>query len=104
MKKDLPKVYGLNVEHDTNSKMSYTKSDEEQVRSDDKKSDTYEKTVSQKIKEIFNSMNYIYKIDAVIVTKEGPITKRLVGRNKDYLITMDNEQILISDIIDIYTK
>lgn len=102
MKKDLPKVYGLNVDHDTNSKVSYTRSNidtkKEVLEEMDKKS------VHQKIKEIFNSVNYIYKIDAVIKTKNETITKRLVGRNSEYLITIDNEQIPISEILDIYPK
>ena len=99
MEKKLPKVYGLNVEHDTNSNVAYTKSNEE-IR--EYKKD--EKNVHQKIKDMFNCVNYIYKIDVLIKTKEGTINKRIVGRNSDYLITMDNEQIPISDILDIYPK
>lgn len=101
MKKDLPRVYGLNTDHDTNSRVSYTRSSEE-VKEETK--ELYQKPISLKIKEIFNSLNYIYKIDAVIETKNGKSVKRLVGRNSDYLITIDNEQIPISEILDIYPK
>jgi len=102
MKKDLPKVYGLNVDHDTNSRMAYTKSDEEIIKKEEK--EIFKKPINQKIKDLFNSTNYIYKIDAVIELKDKTITKRLIGRTSDYLITIDNEQIPISEILDIYQK
>lgn len=102
MKKDLPKVYGLNVDHDTNSRMAYTKSDEEIIKKEEK--EIFKKPINQKIKDLFNSTNYIYKIDAVIELEDKTITKRLIGRTSDYLITIDNEQIPISEILDIYQK
>lgn len=60
--------------------------------------------VSKKIREIFNSKNFIYKADVVIETKDGIYNKRLIGRNKKNLITSENELISISDIIDINYK
>ena len=33
--------------------------------------------------------------------KDGKVSKKIIGRNKNELITMDNELIKISDIIDI---
>lgn len=102
MKKDLPKVYGLNVEHDTNTRMAYTKSGEENIKKEEK--EIFKKPINQKIKDLFNSTNYIYKIDAVIEMKDKVVSKRLVGRTSDYLITMENEQIPISEILDIYQK
>lgn len=102
MKKDLPKVYGLNVDHDTNSRMAYTKSNEEIIKKEEK--EVFKKPINQKIKDLFNSTNYIYKIDAVIELKDKTVTKRLIGRTSDYLITIDNEQIPISEILDIYQK
>lgn len=59
-------------------------------------------TVEQKIANIFNSPNYIYKIDVVIVTDNSNSTKRIVGKTKTNLITMDNEYIPINTIRDIY--
>ncbi len=59
-------------------------------------------TVEQKIANIFNSPNYIYKIDVVIVTDTATTNKRIVGKTKTNLITMDNEYIPISTIRDIY--
>ena len=59
-------------------------------------------TVEQKIVNIFNSPNYIYKIDVVIVTDNNKVIKRIIGKNKNNLITMDNEYIPINKIRDIY--
>ena len=61
-------------------------------------------TVEQKIQNIFNSPNYIYKIDVVIVTDNNKVNKRIIGKNKNNLITMDNEYIPINTIRDIYIE
>ena len=46
----------------------------------------------------------IYKIDVVIVTDKGKENKRIVGKTKTNLITMDNEYIPINTIRDIYIE
>ncbi len=61
------------------------------------------KAIYQKINDIFSSPNYIYKANVEISLKDETIVKRIIGRNKDFLITMDNELIKISDIVDIKT-
>ena len=50
---------------------------------------------------MFNSTSYIYKADVKITLKNGSISKRIVGRNSTHLITIDNELIPITDILDI---
>ena len=60
-----------------------------------------EKNVNQKINDIFNSSTYVYKADVLIKLKNGEVVKKIVGRNSKHLITMDNELIPISDIVDI---
>lgn len=67
-------------------------------------SGTVTKNINQKINEIFKSSNYIYKADVEITLKNGKVTKRIIGKNSNNLITMDNELIPISDIIDIKRK
>lgn len=62
------------------------------------------KTIEQKIEEIFDSNTYIYKADVEITTKDTKMTKRLIGKNGKYLITMDNELIPIEEITDIKNK
>lgn len=62
------------------------------------------KNVYQKINDIFTSRNYIYKADVIIKTKDSTLNKTIIGKNKNSLITIDNELIPISDIIDIYKE
>ncbi len=62
------------------------------------------KNINQKISEIFNSSSYIYKADVELTLKSGKVVKRIVGRNSTHLITIDNELIPISDIIDVQRK
>ena len=57
--------------------------------------------INQKINKIFNSSKYVYKANVRITTKDGEYIKKIIGQNKTHLITMDNELIPISDIIDI---
>ena len=62
------------------------------------------KNINQKINEVFNSSNYIYKADVELTLKSGTVVKRIVGRNSTHLITIENELIPISDVIDIKRK
>ena len=59
-------------------------------------------TIEQKIFNIFNSKDYIYKADVTIVTDTQTLKKRIIGKNNNNLITIDNEYIPISIINDIY--
>ena len=80
---------------------------EEVYYSKDVKEETPKKTIKnvyQKINDIFTSRNYIYKADVIIKTKDSTLNKTIIGKNKNSLITIDNELIPISDIIDIYKE
>lgn len=109
--KELPKMYHCKIEKDirNNDKIFSTmynhikknnieKTKEKEIFISNK--NNY--TVEQKIYNIFNSPNYIYKIDVVIVTDNTTMNKRIVGKTKTNLITMDNEFIPINMIRDIY--
>ena len=63
------------------------------------------RSINTKINEMFKSSSFIYKIDALIVLKDKEIKKRIIGKNNNNLITIDNEVIPINEIIDIkYTS
>lgn len=62
------------------------------------------KNINQKINDIFNSSRYVYKADVEITLKDGVVSKRVIGKNANNLITIDNELIPISDIVDIKHK
>ena len=95
--KELPKVFHNKIDKKFNNNRSvfYSNNTYEEDRSVDTR------TVLQKINEIFSSPNYVYKANVEITLKDKKITKRIIGRNKNYIITMDNDLIPISDIVDI---
>ena len=105
--KELPKAYHNKINKDiTNNRKVFSTMYDKVL---DIYKDTKEKiiskksyTVEQKIYDIFNSPNYIYKMDVTIVTDDGKCDKRIVGKTKTNLITFDGEYIPIDKIRDIY--
>lgn len=57
--------------------------------------------VKKEINEIFKSKDFVYKADVEIKLKNKKIKTTIIARNNTSLITMDNEIIKISDILDI---
>lgn len=57
--------------------------------------------IRKKIDDIFNSSSFIYKARVIITTKDNDKEYTLIGRDKNKLLTIDNETILISDVLDI---
>ena len=108
MSKDLPKMYHNTFDKEiNNNKCIYSslldrkeEKTKEVVKEKDIKFDRF--SIEQKIFNIFNAKDYIYKADVTIVTDEQVLKKRIVGKNSNNLITMDNEYIPISIIRDIY--
>ena len=110
--KELPKMYHNKIDKEIiNNDIIFSTMYNKSIKKDEKNLDRKvgfdnrnNYTVEQKIVNIFNSPNYIYKIDVVIRTDSGTFNKRLVGKTKTYLITMDNEYIPINTIRDIYIR
>ena len=100
MDKKLPKVYANKIEGKAgnNEDIYYSHNSNEERRVD---VPLKGKNVNQKLNEIFNSANYVYKADVKLTLKEGVVNKRIVGRNATHLITIDNELIPLTDIKDI---
>ncbi len=98
--KDLPKVFQNNVDKkfNNNSSVYYSSNDNRSTNIEEVKDN---RTILQKINEIFSSPNYVYKANVEISLKDKKVTKRIIRRNKDFLITMDNTLIPIRDILDI---
>ena len=97
--KDLPKVFQNNTSKKFNNNNSVYYSNGKSTNDDNLVRDN--KTILQKINEIFSSPNYVYKANVEIKLKDKTINKRIIGRNKNFIITMDNMLIPITDIIDI---
>ena len=95
--KDLPKVFHnkTNKKFNNNRNVFYSNNNYNENDANDPR------TVLQKINEIFSSPNYVYKANVEITLKDKKVAKRIIGRNKNYIITMDNDLIPINDIIDI---
>ena len=104
MDKKLPKVFANKVDEKSgnNESIYYSHSKDDSLERG--YTPVKGKNVNQKINEIFNSSNYVYKADVKITLKDGVITKRIVGRNATHLITIDNELIPLTDIKDIERK
>ena len=96
--KDLPKIFHNKIEKKINNNRNvyYSNSNTNNITES-----RDNRTILQKINDIFSSPNYIYKANVEITLKDKKITKRIIGRNKNYIITMDNDLIPITDIIDI---
>ncbi len=107
MDKKLPGIYANKIDKKLNNNECVYYSDSKKgdnVVNKSKEKNIINKStlnINQKINNIFNSNKYVYKADVLITTKDGKITKKIIGQNKTHLITMENELIPISDILDI---
>lgn len=55
-----------------------------------------------KINAIFKRPDFVYQADVIIMYKTGENKhKKIVGLKENYLITIDNEKIMLDDILDI---
>lgn len=106
MEKKLPGVFANKISKNAshNNSVSYTSSTNDNVVRESKeevspKVDT--QNVNQKINSIFSSTRYVYKADVDITLKDKVIKRKIIGKNSIHLITLDNELIPISDIVDI---
>lgn len=105
MEKKLPKVFANSIDKKLSNNETVYYERKEQVKEKGEKpkksiiSESF--NINQKINKIFGSSRYVYKADVDITLKDGKVSKKVIGRNKNELITMDNELIKISDIVDI---
>ncbi|MCI9110220.1 MAG: hypothetical protein HFH47_00230 [Bacilli bacterium] len=120
MERKLPSVFANKIEKEVgnNKNVFYSSKDGLAERGEDlkdsKQTDDFAqkakdnlikpKNIYQKLNEIFSSSRYVYKADVEITLKDGVVTKRIIGKNANHLITIDNELIPISDIVDIKHK
>ena len=99
--KELPKMYQnkINKKIDSIQKVYSSYSDRGEIDGRKKYSSI---SIDKKIDNIFSSYDYIYKADVIIETDTEKLKKRIVARDKNNVITIDNEYIPISIIRDIY--
>lgn len=99
MNKKLPKVFANRIDKKLNNNSTCYVSNETHNNIKFTTND-----INKKINDIFNSPSYIYRANVVITMKNGEVIKKIVGKNKKELITIDNELIPIEDILDIRLK
>ena len=95
---DKPKMYRGEVRKDINNNRSIyaSYSDKFEIKSYDNSE------VRKKINDIFSSNTFIYRTKVNIVMDNEVLTKKVIGVYNNNLVTIDNEQIPINMIRDIY--
>lgn len=103
--KKLPNIYQGNFPKkiNNNKKICYLKTPEQPF--EEKREDRQTPAeIQQQIREIFSSLSHPYTIPVIIKTKEKVYETYLIAKNKNNIITLDNEIIDISDIESIKRK
>ncbi len=100
--KKLPKVYQNEISKKiTNNKtVCYLKEEKEGLRN----SESSNTTVLDQLNTIFNGIGYSYNIPVIIKTSSKVYETSLVAKTKNNIVTLDNEIIPISDILEIIIK
>lgn len=101
MNNKLPKVFQNKIDKQINNNSKFFYSANNNIENKEKKGII---DVRKKINDIFSSSNYVYKAEVLIKTDENEIDTKIIGRNKNYLITMNNKTIPIDIIRDINIK
>lgn len=102
MNKELPKMYHNKINKTVNSIQKVYSSIENHKNNELRQNKYSSISIDQKIEQIFKEKDFVYKADVEIITDTETIKKRIVARNQNNLITIDNEYIPISIIRDIY--
>lgn len=106
MNKKLPNVFANKkiLNNISNNKESYYGKETSNTKNIDKIDDNIRQIiVKKKISDLFNSKNFLYKVNVIITTKEGDKEEVLIAMGKGTVLTIKNEIINISDILDIKT-
>lgn len=104
MKKELPKMYQNKINKSVPSiQKVYSTMDNKKESVIEERNNRYSSiSIDKKIDQIFKSPDYVYKADVTIVTDKDTVKRRIIARNRNNIITIDNEYIPISIIRDIY--
>lgn len=110
MEKKLPNIFvnKINKEMNNNEKICITKKtnsiEENVIKKEINNIKVNSKDIENKLKEIMKNKKTKYKIPVKITTEEEVINKYIVGKNNNYIITIENELIPISKIKNIELK
>lgn len=103
MKKILPSLYKGKVKNNNkNQKQIVLGKIEDNITNVVVNDEKEEKNINRRIKDIFNSPNYVYKANVSIIMDDNKnLKKTIIGRTNNSLITIDDELIDVSKIIQI---
>ncbi len=97
----LPKVYqNKNIGNINNAQEYFYSLNTKQIS----KPENRRIDIKEKINKLFQSNKFIYKIKVIVTTSTGEKETTIIGKTNNDLITINNDLIPISDIIDIYEK
>lgn len=102
MSKELPKMYQNQLKNKVVNIQHVYSTIGKNERRENHRQEYSSISIERKIEDIFNAPDYVYKADVFIVTSDETIKRRIVARDKNSIITIDNEYIPISMIRDIY--
>lgn len=103
MNKKLPGVFVNKIDKQINNNKMVYYGPNETVKEVSKES-SEPINIRRKIRKLFQSTNYIYKLDVDITLQDKTVTKRIIGYNEKDIITFDNERIPIKDVVNIDIK
>ena len=101
MDKKLPKVFVNKIDHCINNNEKYYKDNKIKKEFEENKNDDYNISVNEKINNLFSNSIHKYIIKAKIITVDDVIETKIVGRNKNSILTLDKRVIPLKDIVDI---
>ena len=102
----LPKVYVNKISSKSvnNEEVFYSNEGKSVSKTLDSSSVVNNLLVQKKINDIFNSSNFVYKVNVILTLKDGKREETLIAKTTDSVLTIDNKTIAIKDILQISEK
>lgn len=102
----LPKVYVNKISSKSvnNEEVFYSNEGKSVSKTLDSSSVVNNLLVQKKINDIFNSPNFVYKVNVILTLKDGKREETLIAKTTDSVLTIDNKVIPIKDILGIIEK
>lgn len=109
MDKKLPRIFRNDIDKKINNNrvVYYASENNEEdfffsTKERERKEDAI--NIDDKINQIFKPGHHSFNVGVKIITKEKTYDTKIAGKVRDCLITLDNDVIRISDILDIIVK
>lgn len=106
MSKKIPKVFVNKIDKriNNNKEVFYSYIDKNQKPDIIKEEKIEKDSIMDKINSLFASLNFVYKLDVVITTKDGILNESIIAMTGNNLLTIEGKKINVEYIIDIKQK